>query len=102
MVHLVTHKSDAARLYYMNLLTQEKSIQDYQNEVKRMTNETIEMYSNEKISSVNLAIIQRTLQETLFTIVLYVALISILIYQITLFLCFRKSNTNSIKLYEWV
>lgn len=69
----------------MNLLTQEKSIQDYQNEVKRMTNETIEMYSNEKISSVNLAIIQRTLQETLFTIVLYVALISILIYQITYF-----------------
>ena len=85
VVHLVTHKSDAARLYYMNLLTQEKSIQDYQNEVKRMTNETIEMYSNEKISSVNLAIIQRTLQETLFTIVLYVALISILIYQITYF-----------------
>lgn len=83
VIHLVTHKSDRTRLYYMNLLIKDKSIQDYQNEVKQMTNETVEMFSNEVISSVNINSIQKTLQETLSIIILYITLISILIYQIT-------------------
>lgn len=93
VIHLVTHKSDDTRLYYMNVLTIDKSIQDYQDEVKEMTQEKAEMRSSETSSSIIIAEIEKTIQDTSAIIILYILLITILIYQM-IYLYLSENQMN--------
>lgn len=96
VIRLITHKTDDVQITNMNLDISYKSVEDYQKEFFQLTGDSVNIIKQSSLIYYLIRNVKNNLQDTAFTLVIYIIFMMIFIYQTTYL--YLNENQKSLSL----